>query len=451
MKKLLGIMVLGLLLSGNAYAGVNEPGVTSIAGCDKSLKYQYKKFVKKHLKKLSKKNVNSVLYASCDYKYNYSWAVNKGKDLEKLHKKTYKQCGLNPVYQRGMKQSKKHTGKECYLYAVNEEIVWKYDKAKASTIAKTKIAEAKALKEKNVKIDKKPGRFFEDQPDVNDDYQIHFNYLLAADSEDRELDINGKMEKIILKMNKVMAKATAKHKKGDGVARKYKFDYRADGKLDITFIRMDKNFKDLHKWANIDIIPFLNNIKGQRNIKKHYYNFADFNNVDGGEAGVGYGTIYLKNNGNGSDKRKMLVTLHELHHSNGGGYNCVPGMSNELSPLDLHYVDQERRVQLTHGRKLGATYAHKLENCPQLQDSVYLTPTSSEPYDPYEVNCLFKIGKYNHPKITKVIEQMKKVKKGTDINWRLRFGSSCRYRDWNRGRGGFYIWGVEKEIISTLK
>jgi len=451
MKKLLGIMVLGLLLSGNAYAGVNEPGVTSIAGCDKSLKYQYKKFVKKHLKKLSKKNVNSVLYASCDYKYNYSWAVNKGKDLEKLHKKTYKQCGLNPVYQRGMKQSKKHTGKECYLYAVNEEIVWKYDKAKASTIAKTKIAEAKALKEKNVKIDKKPGRFFEDQPDVNDDYQIHFNYLLAADSEDREWDINGKMEKIILKMNKVMAKATAKHKKGDGVARKYKFDYRADGKLDITFIRMDKNFKDLHKWANIDIIPFLNNIKGQRNIKKHYYNFADFNNVDGGEAGVGYGTIYLKNNGNGSDKRKMLVTLHELHHSNGGGYNCVPGMSNELSPLDLHYVDQERRVQLTHGRKLGATYAHKLENCPQLQDSVYLTPTSSEPYDPYEVNCLFKIGKYNHPKITKVIEQMKKVKKGTDINWRLRFGSSCRYRDWNRGRGGFYIWGVEKEIISTLK
>ncbi len=46
--------------------------------------------------------------------------------------------------------------------------------------------------------DEKPGRFFEDQPDVTDDYQIHFNYLLAKDSEDRELDINGKMEKIIL-------------------------------------------------------------------------------------------------------------------------------------------------------------------------------------------------------------------------------------------------------------
>ena len=38
MKKILGIVVLGLLLSGNAYADVNEPGVTSIAGCDRGLK-----------------------------------------------------------------------------------------------------------------------------------------------------------------------------------------------------------------------------------------------------------------------------------------------------------------------------------------------------------------------------------------------------------------------------
>ena len=46
--------------------------------------------------------------------------------------------------------------------------------------------------------DEKPGRFFEDQPDVTDDYQIHFIYFLAADSEDREMDINGEMEKILL-------------------------------------------------------------------------------------------------------------------------------------------------------------------------------------------------------------------------------------------------------------
>ncbi len=41
--------------------------------------------------------------------------------------------------------------------------------------------------------DQKPGRFFEDQPDITDEYQIHFIYLLPSDTDDRELDINGKM------------------------------------------------------------------------------------------------------------------------------------------------------------------------------------------------------------------------------------------------------------------
>ena len=71
--------------------------------------------------------------------------------------------------------------------------------------------------------DEKPGRFFEDQPDVTDDHQIHFNYLLAADSEDRQMDISGEMEKILLEANEAMLKATAENKKGDGVARKYKY------------------------------------------------------------------------------------------------------------------------------------------------------------------------------------------------------------------------------------
>jgi len=436
MNKILGIIIFGLLLSGNAYAGVNEPGRTFIAGCDKNLKFHHKKIIKEHLKEFKKKNQTFVLYASCDLS-KYSWAANKGKNLEKLHKKTYKQC---------MKFSKKNNnGTECYLYAVNEEIVWKYDRGK------TKRAKLKAQKE----MDKKPGRFFEDQPDVTDDYQIHFNYLLAQDSEDREWDLNGKMEKILLKINKVMAKATAEHKKGDGVARKYKFDYRADGKLDITFIRLDQRFHELHKWANNDIIPFLNKKKRMNNPKKIYFNYADIDSVDADEAGVGYGTLFLRNKSLNTNERKLLLTLHGLMHTQGGGYDCVPGMSSGPWPNDLHYVDQDKRVQLNSGRKLGSTYAHNLENCPQLQDSVYLTPTSSEPYDPYEVNCLLKIGKYNHPEFVNVIEQMKKIvvafpTKG-DVHWKLRFGSSCRYRDWSRGSGGFYIWGVEEDIISTLK
>ena len=31
------------------------------------------------------------------------------------------------------------------------------------------------------------------------------------------------------------------------------------------------------------------------------------------------------------------------------------------------------------------------------------------------------------------------------------FSSHCRYRDWDRAKGGFYIWGVEENIAATLQ
>jgi len=292
--------------------------------------------------------------------------------------------------------------------------------------------------------DEKPGRFFEDQPDITDDYQIHFNYLLAADSEDREMDINGKMEKILLELNEVMLKATAENKKSDGVARKYKFDYRADGKLDITFIRMDMKHKELDKWANNDIVPLLNNVKGQKNIKKIYYNFADFGNVDGGEAGVGYGTTYLKSNSNGSFERKLVVTLHELLHTQGMGFDCVPG----IKPGNGHYASGRPGYMLESGKKIGAVYAHTKEGCPQMMDSVYLTPTRNDPYDPYVLSCLLDLGKYNHPTLLKKLAKIKK-KANKKIKGNLRYSTSCKSRDWERsGKSGFYIYGVEDNIAA---
>ena len=274
-------LILNVLFSGYAYAGVNEPGVTSIKGeCAGAFKYNYKKHIEKSLKKIKEKKTNFVFYASCD-SGSYSYAHNKGKDLENLHKKTYKKC---------MKYSKKYTGgKECYLYAVNEEIVWKYDQAKASAALETKIAETKMLKEKNAKMDKKPGRFFEDQPDVTDDYQIHFIYMLTASDKDRELDINGKIEEYANKMNALVEKFSKKTKGSSGV-KKYKYDYRKDGKLDVTFIRLDKKRKELHKHINNNYRAYLW-LNGFNNPKKVYFTFADVTSVDGGEGGVGMASM----------------------------------------------------------------------------------------------------------------------------------------------------------------
>jgi len=387
MKKFLVIVVLTFLFSSNANAGVNEPGSLPISGpCEFAFKVEHQNLKKIYLEK--DKKINVVLYASCKAG-NFGWGSKKGKNLEALHKQTYKRC---------LKYAKKHTpGEDCYLYSVNEEVVWKYDKAKIL-----------AKKERKAQIDKKPERFFEDQPDVNDDYQIHFNYLLASDSKDREWDINGKMEEILLEMNEKMLKATAGHKYSGGLGKKYKFDFRKDGKLDITFVRLKRSEKKLPKSANNWIVPMLyQNIK-MKNPKKIYYNLAEIGGRDGGEAGVPMGTTFLKNKHVKVKRKIILITLHELHHAQGGGFACVPGMGD-----NGHYSTKREGFQLSTGTRLGPTYIHKVEGCPELVDSVYLTPTSDQPYDPYQVICKKNFGIYNHPK----------AKIGSNCKWSFLFGN----------------------------
>ena len=393
MKKLLGIVVLGLLLSGNAYAGVNEPGFTSIAGCDRALKYQHKKLIKKHLKELIKKNQTGVLYASCDYD-KYSWAANKGKNLEKLHKKVYKQC---------MKILKKYTGKECYLYAVNDEIVWKYDKAKASTIAKTKIAEAKALEEKQAQLDKRPGRFFEDQPDVSDDYQIHFIYMLAADGKDREYDINGWIEKRIKTVNKKFLKMSAKTKKSNGIGHQFKLDMTKEGKLDVTFVRMNVLKKQLDKThAPESLVYRYLKEKGFDNPKKVYATFAGFNHRDGndigGEGGVPYTVIFTPAVKSYGQPDMDLVILHELFHTQGAAYAC-----GKRTYKGTHVKGSDVLGKGILSTKIDSKndtyYRHDIEGCPDLAKSVFVTPTAKDSWDPYDVFCRKKKGNFTHPNL----------------------------------------------------
>ena len=252
------------------------------------------------------------------------------------------------------------------------------------------------------------------------------------------------MEAIVLKMNDVMEKATASHKigsqfnqrPGDGIARKYRFDYRADGSLDITFIRLNKKFKELHKYANNDIVPYLYFEQGQTNPKKIYFNFADFNSVDGGEAGVGFGSLFLRNKSVKSDNRKLLIGLHELLHTQGMGYNCIPGVQGNGNS---HYANREIRYMLNSGKKLGPIYAHDEEKCPQLKDSVYLTPTSNDPYDPYQLNCWFKLANITTRSFT-----LGDVEGKGAYEWRTRFGLVAKTRDMSRDSGRLLLFGSNR-------
>ena len=57
-------------------------------------------------------------------------------------------------------------------------------------------------------LDRKPGRFFEDYSDLDDDYQIYVIYLLGKKEKDKERDFIGWIEKEVKKINDLMFKMT---------------------------------------------------------------------------------------------------------------------------------------------------------------------------------------------------------------------------------------------------
>ena len=406
MKKLLGILVLGFLFSGNANAGVNEPGTGFLGKCKGALKWEHKKLKKIYLEK--DKKINVVLYASCNDKGNYGFGSKKGKNLEALHKKTYKIC---------LKYAKEHTpGKDCYLYAVNGEVVWKYDESKA----KAELAEAKVELEKQTQIDTKPGRFFEDQPDVNDDYQIHIIYLLTSDTKDNERDLNGWIEQQVKKIDDLFFKLTGKKQR-------LKLDKRSDGKLDVTFVRLDRKSKK-GGW-NMSYPDYYLTKNGFDNPKKTYLSFTDAVSGDDGQMGVHHGYIFI-----GGAKRHMArLGVHELLHGLGFATPCTKGVVRGAH-LNSGILGQEMS-----GGFGKAVYNHGDPTCPDLKDVIYLTPTSDDPFDPLPIFCNLAQKKRGNPPGNFVIPSRythKKLIEGRDDEWCTyklnEYASDMWFKDWKK-------------------
>lgn len=389
MKKFLAILVLAFLFSGNANAGVNEPGTGFLGKCKGALKWEHKKLKKIYLEK--DKKINVVLYASCNAG-TYGFGHRKGKNLEALHKKAYKIC---------LKYAKKHTPDEdCYLYSVNEEVVWKYDKDKEAA----KLAEAKVEEERKAQIDKKPGRFFEDQPDVNDDHQIHFIYLLSSEGKDTELDISGWIEKRVNSVNDKFLRFSAKNKKSNGIGQQFKLDMTKEGKLDVTFVRMNvaKKQLDVPDYPTDMIYLYLRQ-KGFNNPKKVYATFAGFKskhgNSDGGEGYVPMMIIYAPAVKAYGQPDMDLVILHELFHTQAAAYGCGKRTykGSHVKGSDILAVGE---LSTSIDSNNNTYYRHDIEGCADLAKSVFVTPTAEDSWDPYDVFCRqrgFNRGNLTHP------------------------------------------------------
>ena len=251
-----------------------------------------------------------------------------------------------------------------------------------------------------MQIDKKPGRFFEDQPDVNDDYQIHFIYLLSSEGKDKKLDISGRIEKIVHRVNGKFLKMSAKNKKSNGIGQQFKLDMTKEGKLDVTFVRMNVSKKKLDgPEYPTDIIYNYLREKGFNNPKKVYASLAGFKskhgNSDGGEGGPPMMVIYIPAVKSYGQPDMDLVILHELFHTQGASYAC--GKRNDghghVKGSDVLAADS---VKSSIDSRNDTYYRHDIEGCPDLAKSVFVTPTAEDPWDPFDVFCRQKRGNLTH-------------------------------------------------------
>ena len=74
---------------------------------------------------------------------------------------------------------------------------------------------------------------------------VFFIYAILKNGKDKEWDINGYIEKNALKVNKNFLKWSAKNKKSNGMGQKFKYDFSKDGKIDVSFARLNLTRKEI--------------------------------------------------------------------------------------------------------------------------------------------------------------------------------------------------------------
>jgi len=315
---------------------------------------------------------------------------------DKSHEKTYKAC---------LKYGKKKKiNDDCYLFAINDKIVW--DLSKPYKEKKEKIISYSNQKNELQFLnreDDKINRSLVDREDSTIDHQVHFIYVILKNGKDKEWDINGYIEKLALKVNENFLKWSSQNKKSNSIGQKFKYDFLKNGKLDISFARLNLTRKQIDEPDHPNGLIYKELFKqGFNNPKKVYSIISGFNskhgNSDGGEGGPLFTILYgpaIKSYGS---KGMEIVILHELFHTQGAAYDCgkrtYRGAHVKGSDV-LGSGDVTTKID----SKNDTYYKHGIEGCPDLADSIFLTPTSKNPWDPYEVFCKKNVGKFTHKKL----------------------------------------------------
>ena len=141
MKKLLGIIVLGLLWCNVGIAAERVPGT------DEKCFYVFEReniFERKFLPKVKKNKGVFVTYIGCNKYYDdWSWEYSLNPDIDAAHLKAYSLCAEE--------QKPKYNLTGCHLFSINDVIVWGKDAAFVAKVEKEVEARLEVLKTKLAK------------------------------------------------------------------------------------------------------------------------------------------------------------------------------------------------------------------------------------------------------------------------------------------------------------
>jgi len=256
------------------------------------------------------------------------------------------------------------------------------------------------------------GRSFYDEVDTSSDYQVHAIYILAADSKDKKYDVNGTIEDIVSKGNVHLKKYTNQQQ--------FRLDYKENGKLDVSFIRVSKTRKEINKIENgAGYFTGMAISRGFNNPRKLYAIFyQDKYKREWGQVGdailetpngsieINAGVVYL-----GAEKTSdaWVPHLHELFHAIGFVQLCAPGAVTERNSRwgKNDHLNYKNDIMSDRGgdkkyidKKRSEYYSHSNLNCDlDIEKSAFMEPTKEDyQLQPFSPSCKLTRWQpnYNH-------------------------------------------------------
>ena len=311
MKKLLGIIVLGLLLSGNAYAeGINELNDS----CVRKGTLLFDKKVKIFTQTKENKKKAYIMYFGCISSESWYWKTAVENDFDIANEKAYSGC---------LKGASGYGIKNCHLFSIGNKIVYGKD---AALITKIEDKLKKKLGKK-----KKSGNAFVHE------YLLWDNLIFTKKSPTTFEKLTFNKEKNVIDIVQ-RVKRTSNFKKKKTFR---SFNFLAEFENDITvelFVEYEKDKKDFKK-AEKEAL-FFSHMYGQMpNFLKTYNDKIFIHNDNGYDDGLGLWWVNYK-----EKAFHINVPRHKLkpsgnqqcNTSNSYHSHCAVVMAHELA----HVIQQ---------------------------------------------------------------------------------------------------------------